>query len=70
MANTISFSFELASTFTDICNIKKTNIIIGCISKHPNIDISEFNDDCLNDFLDKLSKENKTTSYLPTFMLY
>ena len=28
-------SFELESTFTEICTTKKTNIIIGCIYKHP-----------------------------------
>ena len=27
-------SFELESTFIEICNPKKTNIIIGCIYKH------------------------------------
>ena len=46
--------FELIeSTFTEICNPKKTNIIIGCIYKHPNMNINEFNDDYLNELLDK-----------------
>ena len=53
-------SFELKSTFIEICNPKKTNIIIGSICKHPNININEFNDYYLNELLDKLSKENKT----------
>ena len=53
-------SFELESTFIEICNPKKTNVIIGCIYKHPNVNINEFNDDYLNELLDKLSKENKT----------
>ena len=53
-------SFELESTFIEIYNPKKTNIIIGCIYKHPNMDINEFNDDYLNELLDKLSKENKS----------
>ena len=52
--------FELESTFIEICNPKKANIIIGCIYKHRNTNINEFNDDCLNDLLDKLSKEKKT----------
>ena len=47
--------FELESTCIEICNSKKTNIIIGCIYKHPNMNINEFNDE----LLDKLSKEIK-----------
>ena len=53
-------SFELESTFIEICNTKKTNIITGCIYKHPSMNTNEFNDDYLNELLDKLSKENKT----------
>ena len=60
-------SFELESTFIEICNAKKTNIITGCIYKHPNMNINEFNDDYLNELLDKLSSENKTTFLLGDF---
>ena len=60
-------SFELESAFIEICNPKKTNIIIGCIYKHPNMNIDEFNDDYLNEFLDKLSKGNKTVFLLGDF---
>ena len=60
--------FKLSSIFIEICNPKKTNVIIGCINiliyKHPKININEFNDDYLNELLDKLSKVNKTT-FLP-----
>ena len=52
-------SFELESTFIEIFNPKKTNIIFGCIYKHPNMNINELNDDYLNELLDKLSKEKK-----------
>ena len=45
-------------TFIEICNPEKTTII-GCIYKHPNINVNELNDDYLNELLDKLSKENK-----------
>ena len=48
-------SFELESTFIEICNTRKTNIIIY---KHPIMSINEFNDDYLNELLDKLTKEN------------
>ena len=43
--------FELESAFIEICNPKKANIIIGCIYKHPNMKINEFNDDYLNEIL-------------------
>ena len=52
-------SFELESTFIEIFNPKKTNIIIGCIYKHPNMNINELNDYYLNELLGKLSKEKK-----------
>ena len=60
-------SFELESTFIEICNPKKTNIIIGCIYKHPSMNINEFDDYYLNELLDKLSKENKTIFLLGDF---
>ena len=60
-------SFELESTFIEICNPKKTNITIVCIYKNPNMKISEFNDDYLNDLPEKLSKENKTIFPLGDF---
>ena len=60
-------SFELESTFIEICNTKKTNIIIGCTYKCPSMNINEFNDDYLNELLDKLSKENKTIFPLGDF---
>ena len=49
-------SFQLESIFIEICNPKKTNIITGCIYKHPNMNINEFSGDYLNKLFDKLSK--------------
>ena len=60
-------SFELESTFIEIFNTKKTNIIIGCIYKHPSMNFNESNDDYLNELLDKLSKENNTIFLLGDF---
>ena len=40
-------------------NSRKSNIIVGCPYKHPNMDVSEFNKNYLNTLLDKLYKENK-----------
>ena len=38
-------SFELESTVIEVYNPTKTNIIIGCIYKYPNMAINEFNND-------------------------
>ena len=51
--------FELESIFTDICNSKKSSNNICCIYKHPNMNVNEFNNDYLNEFLDKISNKNK-----------
>ena len=48
---------ELESSFIEVFNLKRSNIIIGFIYRHPNMDLDEFNDNYLNVFLDKLSKE-------------
>ena len=58
-------STELESTFIEILNPKKPNVIVGCIYPHPRMDLNEFND--INNILDKLSKENKNVSLLRDF---
>ena len=55
---------ELESKFIEICYPKKTNIIIGCIYKHPNMNINEYKDDYLNELLDKISKETEDILFL------
>ena len=40
-------------------NSIKSNSIVGCLYKHPNMDATEFNKNYLNTLLDKLYKENK-----------
>ena len=52
-------SCELESAFTETFNLKKTNIVTGCIFKYLNVSLNKFNEFYLNDLLDKLSKENK-----------
>ena len=49
---------QLESTFIEIANSKKSNIIVGCLYKHPVMDVADFNNK-LNPLLDKLAKENK-----------
>ena len=50
---------DLESNFTEIINPKKSSIVIGCIYRHPNMDLNEFNSYYLNPLLVKLSKEKK-----------
>ena len=54
----------MESTFIEIINPKKSNIIIGCIYRHPDMDPNDFNNDYLNHLLAKLSKEKKTVFIL------
>ena len=59
----------LESTFTEITNPSKTNIIVGCIYRHLTMDLNEFNYYYLNPLLEKLAKEKKLSSFLVTLML-
>ena len=45
---------ELESSFIEISHRKRYNIMIGCIYRHPNMDLDEFNDNYLNTLLDKV----------------
>ena len=49
----------LESTFIEISNKHKKNIIIGCIYRHPSMDLKEFNDDYLIPFMESFNKEDK-----------
>ena len=60
-------STELESTFIEILSPKKTNVIVGCICRHPHMDLNEFNDYYIINLLDKVSKENKTVFLLGDF---
>ena len=60
-------SSELESTFIEIKNPKKTNIIIGCIYRHPTMNLNEFKDKHLNILLQKISKEKKNVFLLGDF---
>ena len=51
---------EPETSFIEISNPKRSNIIIGRIYRHPNMDLDKFNDNYLNTLLDKISKENKS----------
>ena len=52
------------SIFVEIILPKRPNIIIGCIYKHPSINIRTFNDHYLNPLLETLSKKKYLKSFL------
>ena len=58
---------EFGSTFIELINTKKLNVIIGAIYRHPNMGIDEFNDIYLIPLLDEISKENKSIFLLEHF---
>ena len=51
---------ELESTFIEIVNPKKSNIIVRVIYRHPSMDLTDFNCNYLNKLLDNISKEQKS----------
>ena len=58
--------FELESTFVEIINPKKSNIIVGTIYSHPKMDVTEFNN-ILNNLLKNINQEQKTVFLLGDF---
>ena len=63
----INKSCQVESTFIEVSLPKKSNIIVGCIYRHHNMKLNEFNEYFLNPLLEKLSKENKSTFLLGDF---
>ena len=58
---------ELESTFIEIVNPKKINIILGVIYRHPSMDLIDFNNIYLNKLLENISKEQKFIFLLGNF---
>ena len=56
---------QVEPTFIEIINTNKANFV-GCIYKHPNMDVLEFNN-YLNQVLEKVSKEQKQFFLLGDF---
>ena len=55
---------ELQSTFIEIENLIKSNIIVRVIYRHPSMSLTDFNCNYLNKLLENISKEQKQFSYL------
>ena len=57
----------MESTFIEIINQKKSNIIVGVIYRHPSMDLTDFNCNYLNQLLGNISKELKSVFLLGDF---
>ena len=57
-------SNQLESTFIEIINIGRPNIIVSCIYRHPCMSLNEFNEDFLHPLLLKLSPEHNKKIFL------
>ena len=57
----------MESTFIEIVNPKKSNIIVGVIYRHPSMDLNDFNCNYLNQLLENISKEKKSIFLLGDF---
>ena len=57
----------MESTFIEIGNPRKSNIIVGVIYRHPSMDFAYFNCNHLNNLLEKTSKEQKSIFLLGDF---
>ena len=58
---------EMKSTFIEIVNPKKSNIIVGVIYKYRSMDLTDFNCNYLNKLLENISKEQKSIFLLGDF---
>ena len=59
-------SKQLESTFIEVVQ-NKERIIIGCLYRHPSMELSEFNNYYLSNLLDNVSGKNKTVVLLGDF---
>ena len=53
----IYLCIHLESTFVEIKPKKVIYIVIGCVYKHPNMDVLDFNNNCLSQNFEIVSKE-------------
>ena len=57
----------MESTFIEIANPRKSNIIVGVIYRHPSMDLADFNCNYLNKLLENTSKGQKSIFLLGDF---
>ena len=59
--------YKLESTFVGIINSKNSSVVVGNIYKHPSVDLTDFNINCLDSRFDNVSKEQKTINCIRWF---
>ena len=47
-------TYALESVFTEIIKPNKRNILLGCMYRHPSMEVKDFNENYLNPLMDKL----------------
>ena len=57
-------SREIVPTFVEIVCSKSTNVILGCIYKHPTLQRNDFMNNCISPLLLKLQEESSTIIFL------
>ena len=55
---------ELESTFIEIADPRKSNVIVGVIHRYSSMDLTDFSCSCLNKLLENISKEQKSVFLL------
>ena len=60
---------ELESTFTEIINTRKSNIIVGVIYKHLEMGVTDLSNNFLNNLLKKINQEQKQRFFEVMLML-
>ena len=58
---------ELEFVFIEIINTNGKNVIVGCVYRHPSMNVEEFNKVYLTELLSKLSREDKTIVLMGDF---
>ena len=58
---------RLESTFVEIINTQKSNIVIGCLWKHADMSVLDFKNNYLNQIFEIVSKERKQVFLLGDF---
>ena len=63
-------SCQLESVFLEIVNEGKKNEIFGCVYRQPTMSIDYFNKTFFNEFIEKISFENKISYLSGDFNIY
>ena len=60
---------ELESVFVEVIHEGKKNKIYACIYRHPTMEVDDFNKNFFEQFIEKLSSENKIAYLLGAYKI-